>query len=77
MPRTAIISDVHSNLDALESVLQDISRRGIDEIWCLGDIVGYGPDPVACIELIRRNCSLVLDLGRLGAHASCSLATSD
>jgi predicted phosphodiesterase len=60
MARTAIISDIHSNLEALEAVLQDISRRGIDELWCLGDIVGYGPDPVACIDLIRRNCSLVL-----------------
>ena len=50
----AIIADIHSNLVAFEAVLQDVENRGgIDEIWCLGDIVGYGPEPHACIELLR------------------------
>jgi len=46
-----IISDVHANLTALESVLDDAGT--FDAIWCLGDLVGYGPDPNECIELIR------------------------
>ena len=51
--RYAIIADVHSNLVAFQAVLQDIeSKGGIDEIWCLGDVVGYGPEPHACIELL-------------------------
>ncbi len=52
--RYAILADVHSNLTALEAVLKDIERRGgVDEFWCLGDIVGYGPDPRSCIEALR------------------------
>lgn len=56
----ALISDIHSNLEALEAVLRHISLQGVDEIWCLGDIVGYGPNPKECIDLVERNCSLVL-----------------
>jgi len=53
--RYAVIADIHANLAALTAVLEDIERKGdIDEIWCLGDIVGYGPDPAECIELVRR-----------------------
>ncbi len=51
----AIISDIHANLAALEVVLEDIRRRGIREIFCLGDIVGYGPDPKECLDLIIEN----------------------
>jgi predicted phosphodiesterase len=54
----AIISDIHGNLEALTAVLSDISAQGIDEIWCLGDIVGYGPDPEACVDLVMKNCSV-------------------
>jgi predicted phosphodiesterase len=56
----AVISDIHANLEALEAVLADIDRRGIRDIVCLGDIVGYGPDPVACVDLIRSRCSIVV-----------------
>ena len=52
MMRVALIADIHSNLEALRAVLEDAGRRGFDELWCLGDIVGYGPDPVECIELL-------------------------
>ncbi|MFQ6122205.1 MAG: metallophosphoesterase family protein [Dehalococcoidales bacterium] len=53
--RYAIIADIHSNLAAFEAVLADIGQRGgVEEIWCLGDIVGYGPDPHQCIELLRQ-----------------------
>ncbi len=50
----AILSDIHGNLEAFTAVLNDISKRGVDSIWCLGDIVDYGPDPHECIELLRR-----------------------
>lgn len=56
----ALISDIHSNLEALSAVLRDIDARGIAEIYCLGDIVGYGPEPEPVIDLVRSRCSLVL-----------------
>ena len=52
--RVAILSDVHGNLEALESVLIAIDRHDVDRIIVLGDVVGYGPDPVACIYRIRE-----------------------
>lgn len=48
-----VISDVHANLEALEAVLADAGQRGYDEVWFLGDAVGYGPDPNACVERLR------------------------
>jgi predicted phosphodiesterase len=48
----AIISDIHSNLEALTTVLADIEKRGIKTIYCLGDIIGYGPDPKDCLDLV-------------------------
>lgn len=56
----AIISDIHGNKEALEAVLRDIATQGVDEVWCLGDVVGYGPDPRDCLELVRKNCALCL-----------------
>ncbi len=53
MKRIAIFSDVHSNYPALESVLHDIEEKGIQETFCLGDLVGYGPYPNEVIEEIR------------------------
>jgi len=54
--RCAILADIHSNLDAFQAVLQDIEKRGgVEEIWCLGDVVGYGPEPRECVELLRRH----------------------
>ena len=53
--RSLIVSDVHGNLEALRSVIGDAEQRGgFDQIWSLGDIVGYGPNPAECIDLIRR-----------------------
>jgi len=54
---TAIISDIHGNLDALKTALEDIDQRGIAKILCLGDIVGYGPDPCACVDLVMARCA--------------------
>lgn len=56
----AVISDIHSNLEALEVVLKDIERRGIKEIVCLGDVIGYGPNPRECLDLVRRKARLCL-----------------
>jgi len=58
--RQAIISDIHANQEALIAVLEDIEDRGIDDIICLGDIVGYGPEPVECITLVQERCRIVL-----------------
>ena len=53
--RVLILADIHSNLEALKAVMDDAENRGgFDVIWCLGDTVGYGPDPGACLELLRR-----------------------
>lgn len=54
---TAVISDIHANAEALRAVLADIERRGIARIICLGDIVGYGPDPLECTDLVREKCA--------------------
>ena len=48
----AVVSDIHSNLEALTTVLDDIESRGIKAIYCLGDVVGYGPNPKECLDLI-------------------------
>jgi diadenosine tetraphosphatase ApaH/serine/threonine PP2A family protein phosphatase len=55
----ALISDVHSNLEALQAVLADIARHSVEAIYCLGDVVGYGPNPRECLDLIMR-CPVVL-----------------
>jgi diadenosine tetraphosphatase ApaH/serine/threonine PP2A family protein phosphatase len=61
--RYAIIADIHANLDAFTAVLADIEQKGgVEELWCLGDIVGYGPDPCQCIELLRK-CKHVCVVG--------------
>lgn len=54
--RALIVSDIHSNLEALESALDDArSRGGFDQVWSLGDVVGYGPDPGPCIDLLLQH----------------------
>lgn len=52
--KVALISDIHSNLEALEAVLEDIRKLGIGEVVCLGDIVGYAADPGPCLDLVRE-----------------------
>jgi predicted phosphodiesterase len=59
----AIISDIHSNLEALQAVLEDIANHQVEDIYCLGDVVGYGPNPCECLDLIMK-CKVVL----LGNH---------
>ena len=55
MPKIALISDIHSNLEAFKAVLKEIKKLRIKIIFCLGDIVGYGANPNECIGLIRKN----------------------
>jgi predicted phosphodiesterase len=62
--RRALISDIHANLEALEAVLADIKAQGIREILCLGDVIGYGPNPRECIDLVMQHCQVCL----LGNH---------
>src|SRR5579872_1675548 len=59
----ALISDIHGNLEALEAVLADIKQKGIKEVYCLGDIIGYGPNPRECIDRVMT-CQICL----LGNH---------
>jgi predicted phosphodiesterase len=56
----AVISDIHGNYEALKQVLQVIDDIGVDAIWCLGDVVGYGPEPQACVDTIRQRATLTL-----------------
>ncbi|MGE7688413.1 metallophosphoesterase family protein [Lysinibacillus sp. NPDC097214] len=60
MTKIAIISDIHGNKTALEAVLNDIRLRKIERIFCLGDLIGKGPRGSECIELVRKNCELVV-----------------
>jgi len=62
--RQALISDIHGNLEALNAVLVDITSQSIDEIICLGDVVGYGPNPIECLELVMKKAKLTI----LGNH---------
>jgi diadenosine tetraphosphatase ApaH/serine/threonine PP2A family protein phosphatase len=52
--KRALISDIHSNLEGFQAVLADIDQQGITEIYCLGDVIGYGPNPCECIDLVMK-----------------------
>ena len=60
----AIISDIHANLEAFQAVLEDIRQYDVDAIYCLGDVVGYGPNPRECIDLVMERCAVTM----LGNH---------
>jgi diadenosine tetraphosphatase ApaH/serine/threonine PP2A family protein phosphatase len=60
----ALICDIHSNLEALQAVLEDIRANNAEAIYCLGDMVGYGPNPRECLELVMTNCQV----STLGNH---------
>ncbi len=62
--KRALISDIHANSEALQKVLEDIERQGITEIICLGDIIGYGPNPCECLECVMEKCAVTI----LGNH---------
>ncbi len=58
--RVAAITDIHANLPALEAVLDDVRIAAVEEIWCLGDVIGYGVEPDACADLVRERCDVCL-----------------
>lgn len=65
--RCLVLSDIHSNLEAFRAVLDDAGA--VDQIWCLGDLIGYGPDPTACVELLRSRPHLCI----VGNHDQATL----
>lgn len=65
--RTAIISDIHGNLEALTAVLADIATQGCDRVICLGDIIGYGPNPCECLDRVMQMNHCVLGNHDYGA----------
>jgi len=67
--KRALISDIHGNLEALTAVLEDIRQQGITEIFCLGDVIGYGPNPVECLDTVQKKCAICL----LGNHDQAAL----
>lgn len=71
--RILIISDIHANLNALESVLSDAGE--FDAVWCLGDLVGYGPDPNECVQRVRELPNLECVTGNHDAAARNQIAT--
>jgi len=58
--RIAVLSDIHGNRPAFEAVLADVDAAGLETIWCLGDLVGYGAEPDACVELARSHTDICL-----------------
>jgi predicted phosphodiesterase len=58
--KVAVVSDIHSNRQAFEAVLEAVADSDASELWCLGDLVGYGADPDACVELARRHTAVCL-----------------
>jgi predicted phosphodiesterase len=58
--QVAVVSDIHGNRQAFEAVLDEIAASDCQELWCLGDLVGYGADPDACVELARQNAAICL-----------------
>jgi diadenosine tetraphosphatase ApaH/serine/threonine PP2A family protein phosphatase len=69
--RVALVSDIHGNRHAFEAVLEAIEKSACEEVWCLGDLVGYGADPDACVALARDHAAVCLagnhDLGVRGS----------
>lgn len=71
--KIAVISDIHSNLAALKSTIDYLEKEDCDKVVCLGDIVGYGPRPNECVEIIREKCQICL----MGNHDHAVLGLTD
>ena len=71
--KRALISDIHANLEALTAVLQDIRDQGVTELYCLGDAIGYGPDPCECLDKVINRCQVTI----LGNHDQAALFDPD
>ncbi len=75
--KRALISDIHANLEALRVVLDDIGNQGVSEIYCLGDMIGYGPNPCECLDEIIRLCQNKQNKCILGNHDQAALFDPD
>ena len=71
--KRALISDIHGNLEALNVVLADIREQNVTQIYCLGDVVGYGPNPCECLDEIIAHCDMTI----LGNHDQATLFDPD
>lgn len=71
--KRALISDIHANLEALKAVLADIRDQGVSETYCLGDIIGYGPNPCECLDEVIQRCPVTI----LGNHDQAALFDPD
>ena len=71
--KRALISDIHGNLEALRVVLEDIRKQGISDIYCLGDVIGYGPNPCECLDEVMANCKICI----LGNHDQAAVFDPD
>jgi predicted phosphodiesterase len=71
--KRALISDIHANLEALQVVLRDIREQGIRDVLCLGDIIGYGPNPCECLDHVIGSCKITI----LGNHDQAALFDPD
>jgi len=71
--KRALISDIHGNFEAFTAVLSDIATQNVDRLFCLGDIVGYGPDPVRCLDKVIAESDLTI----LGNHDQAALFDPD
>ena len=73
--KVAVIADVHANLPALEAVHEDFSAEGVEAIWCLGDMVGYGAEPFACLQMLADLDAILI--GGNHEQAACDLAEAN
>ncbi len=71
--KRALISDIHGNLEALTAVLADAKSLSVTEIYCLGDIIGYGPNPCECLDLVMNHAKVTI----LGNHDQAALFDPD
>jgi len=71
--KLAILSDIHSNLEALVAVIKDMKNQGVNSAYCLGDVIGYGPFPKTCLSIVRRICKIILK----GNHEDCICDQTD
>ncbi|NNE00728.1 MAG: metallophosphoesterase family protein [Pirellulaceae bacterium] len=71
--KRALISDIHGNLEALTAVLQDAKSMSVDDIYCLGDVIGYGPNPCECLDQVMSNAKVTI----LGNHDQAALFDPD
>lgn len=71
--KLALISDIHGNLEALQAVLEDIRMQSVTDIYCLGDVIGYGPNPRECLDLVRRRTKACI----LGNHDQAAMFDPD